>query len=291
MFDTRRKFQATLMTSGRSLGVADTDAPRSILPFALASGGDMRIWPDEGTGRNQYGTRTESAPEEISFASTTASNISPEGFAAATHAMARLLRAGSAPSLAPDEWFDEIRAALVGHLGIPGSRAILAASGTDAELLALGLAAALSPRPLTNIFIAPDETGNGIPQAAAGRHFSHMTALGQDVRRGDAILGLSPGRITVRTAPIRDAAGRPRDADAVDDDVVVMVEQELRHGRDVLLHVLDASKTGLRGVRRQTACALAALAPGRVRIGIDACQLRNPLAELRRDLADGFRSS
>jgi hypothetical protein len=115
-----------------------------------------------------------------------------------------------------------------------------------------------------------------------------MTALGQEVRRGDAILGLSSARVTVRTAPIRDAAGRPRDADAVDDDVVVMVEQELRHGRDVLLHVLDASKTGLRGVRRQTARALAALAPGRVRIVIDACQLRNPLAELRRDLADGF---
>jgi len=67
-----------------------------------------------------------------------------------------------------------------------------------------------------------------------------------------------------------------------------MVEQELRRGRDVLLHVLDASKTGLMGVTRETARSLAASAPGRVRVVIDACQLRNPLAQFRRDLADGF---
>ncbi len=75
---------------------------------------------------------------------------------------------------------------------------------------------------------------------------------------------------------------------AMDREAAVMVEQELRRGRDVLLHVLDASKTGLMAVTRQTARSLAAAAPGRVRVVIDACQLRSPLAQLQRDLADGF---
>jgi len=212
MSQTRRDPQTALAKSDQRLQPhADANNASASLSLMLAAGGDMRIWPDASSGRNQYGTRTTPSPGEISFASTTASNISPTGFAAAGRALSRLLGTAPEPAIAPEQWFDDLRDAIVDHLGLPGSKAILAASGTDAELLALGLVIGLAARPITNIYIAPDETGNGIPLAAAGRHFSHLTALGEMVASGQPIDGLSPDRIEVRTIAIRDAAGRPRE--------------------------------------------------------------------------------
>jgi len=270
--------------------VSHTNAkqPLSSVSLLLGSGGDRRIWSDAATGRNRYGTLTTPASDEISFSSTTASNVSAEGFKAADRALKRLVGTDSVTAIPYHEWFDEIRNGVRGTLGAANAEVILAASGTDVEILSLCLVAALSARPITNIFIAPDETGNGIPLAAAGRHFSDLTALGRAVESGELLDGLSPGRIDVRTVPIRNEAGEQRTPEAIDYDVAALVEQELRRGRDVLVHVLDTSKTGLEGVSRQTARQLAGAAPGRVRILIDACQLRCPLSQVRQDLEDGF---
>ncbi len=173
-------------------------------------------------------------------------------------------------------------------LGVPGAEAVLAASGTDAEVLAVALAAGLSPRPLTNIIIAPEETGSGVPLAAAGRHFSDYTALGVPVTAGSPIERLAPRGIDVAFVAIRDAMGRPRDPAAVDEEAAGAVERALRAGRDVLLHVLDTSKTGLAGLTRKAARFLMSSAPGRVRVAVDACQLRCRLTQVKRDLEDGF---
>jgi hypothetical protein len=271
-----------------SVSHANAEQPLSSVSLLLGSGGDRRIWADAATGRNRYGTLTTPAGDEISFSSTTASNVSAEGFAATDRALKRLVGTDSVTAVPYDEWFDDVRAGVRRSLGVADAEVILAASGTDAEILALCLVAGLSARPITNIFIAPDETGNGIPLAAAGRHFSDLTALGRAVESGELLEGLSAGRIDVRTIPIRNEAGEQRTREAIDYAVAGLVEQELRRGRDVLVHVLDTSKTGLEGVSRQTARELAAAAPGRVRILIDACQLRCPLSQLRQDLKDGF---
>lgn len=270
--------------------VSDTNAgqPLSSVSLLLGSGGDRRIWSDAVTGRNRYGTLTKPASDEISFSSTTASNVSAEGYAAADRALKRLVGADAVTSIPYDEWFDDVRDGVRRSLAVADAEVILAASGTDAEILALCLVAGLSARPITNIFIAPDETGNGIPLAAAGRHFSDLTALGRAVDSGELLEGLSAGRISVRTVPIRNETGEQRTREAIDYAVAELVEQELRSGRDVLVHVLDTSKTGLEGVSREAARQLAAAAPGRVRILIDACQLRCPLSQLRQDLKDGF---
>ena len=61
-----------------------------------------------------------------------------------------------------------------------------------------------------------------------------------------------------------------------------------RRGRGVLLHVLDTSKTGLAGPSREIAAQIAALAPERVLVLVDACQLRCPPDRLRADLDCGF---
>ncbi len=258
---------------------------RALLASMLASGGDPRIRPDPATGRNRYGTKTEPAPGEISFASTTANNISEAGFEAAARALGRLRGPGSG-SLS--DWFDEIRARIAGFLGIPGTEAILAASGTDAEILALAIASGLARLPLTNIVIASEETGSGVPLAGAGRHYSNRTPLGLPVTEGGAIEGIVGNGVEVAFIPIRDANGMPRNPACVDREAADAADRALRAGRDVLLHVLDTSKTGLAGVSREAARQILASAPGRVRVAVDACQLRCSLIQLKRDLADGF---
>jgi hypothetical protein len=260
----------------------------TFLWLMLASGGDPRIWLDPVTRRNRYGMKTTPAPDELSFASTTANTISAQGYAAAALAAGGLFPSGRALHLPLSQWFDEIRASVVNGLGVPGAEAVLAASGTDAEILAVALATGLAPRPLTNILIAPEETGSGVPLAAAGRHFSDCTALGVPVAAGSPIEGLALRGIEIVFVPIRDASGRARDPAAVDEEATAAVERELRKGRDVLLHVLDTSKTGLAGLTREAARFLMASAPGRVRVAVDACQLRCRLTQVKRDLEDGF---
>lgn len=271
-----------LLSHGKLAAKRDS---RDLVASLLAAGGDPRIWLDPVTGRNRYGTKTTPAPGEISFASTTANNISEAGFEAAARALDRLHGPGRG-SLC--EWFDEIRASIVRLLGIPRTEAILAASGTDAEVLALAIASGLARRPLTNIIAGPEETGSGIPLAGSGRHYSNRTPLGVPVTEGGAIEGLAGAGIEAAYIPIRDARGVPRDPAAVDVDAADAAERALRAGRDVLLHVLDTSKTGLAGVSREAARQIMASAPGRVRVAVDACQLRCSLTQVKRDLADGF---
>jgi hypothetical protein len=261
---------------------------RASVSLILASGGDERIWPDPISGRNRYGTRMLPAPDEIGFSSTTASNISETGFAAASRALERLFGFDGTSIVTPDQWCDEVRSRIAECFGVGERQVVLAASGTDAELLTLGLVAGLASRPITNVFVAPDETGHGIPLAAAGRHFAGLTALAQTVPRGQTVDGFEVAHIEVRTIAIRDESGRPRESQAVDRDVAIAVEEELKRGRDVLLHVLDTSKTGLTGPTPQLARDLIAVAPERLRVVVDACQLRCPISQIQRDLNDGF---
>jgi len=273
-------FLAKALTSNREA--------RASLGILLAEGGDPRIRLDPLTRRNRYGTATTPVCDEISFASTTANTISETGFEAAGRALDRLLTPNSASGLRIGQWFDEIRASITHFLGVPGSKAVLSPSGTDAEVLALALVAGLATGPLTNILIAPEETGSGVPMAASGLHFSDSTALGAPVAVGGPIDGLAAKGIEVAVVPIRDARGAPRDPEAIDQEAAQAVERELRRGRNVLLHVLDTSKTGLTSLTRQAARHLMASAPERVRVVVDACQLRCSLTQIKRDLDDGF---
>ena len=280
-----RALDARFSRIGQSDHLSHSPASVSLL---LGTGGDRRIWPDPVTRRNRYGTLAAPADDEISFSSTTASNVSGEGFLAAGIALRRLIDLESPSPVPYDEWFADIRQAIARSLGCVDAEIVLAASGTDAELIALCLFAGLSKRPLTNVLVAPDETGNGVPRAAAGCHYSDLTALGGAVEAGAPLEGLSPGRIEVRTIAIRNETGEPRSQHEIDADVIAAVERELRRDRDVLVHVLDTSKTGLPAVSRPAARHMAALAPGRVHIIVDACQLRGSISSLRKDLADGF---
>ena len=268
----------------------DTDegSRQASLGLMLSTGGDSRIWIDPYTGRNRYGVRTRPSPAEIAFASTTASTIRASGFARAGRAFRALLGSGRTATLSPEQWLSALRAQIATALGTPETHIILAASGTDAELIALALAAGASARALTNIVMAPAETGSGVPLAASGRHFLASTALGAEVTAGEPITAMAAESIDVAAIAIRNGDGTARTAAAIDQDAAEAVARALRQDRDVLLHVLDTSKTGLTGLTRATARQLRDLAPQRVRVVVDACQLRCRPAQIRQDLDDGF---
>ena len=258
------------------------------LRLLLASGGDERIWPDPLTGRSRYATTLPPAPDETWFSSSTASTISERGYHTALAALHALLGRDVRTSLQVQDWLCGVRSELLGLYARRGAEAVLAASGTDAELIALAIAERLMARPVTNIVVAPNETGSGVPKAAGGRHFLATSCLGGPVPVGQRLGGWQAADIEVECVDIRTPEGEPRNAAAVDLDVAIHAERALARGRGVLLHVLDTSKTGLAGPSRRTAARIAALAPERVTVLVDACQLRCPAHRLRADIDHGF---
>ncbi|MGA0600912.1 pyridoxal phosphate-dependent decarboxylase family protein [Caulobacter sp. KR2-114] len=264
--------------------VIPAPAAEAWLDLALAAGGDERLWRDPATGRNRYGVPAGMAGDEIWFSSSTASALSPRGRSAAAAALASLAEGTATPA----DLVDAIRARLKALYGAPGGEVVLSASGTDVEGLALGLVLAIRPGALTSIVIAPTEAGSGVPLAADGRFFLSSGALEPCVPLGERLPGLAAADIRVRNIAIREADGTPRAAATVDAEAEDQARHALADGRSVLLHVLDCSKTGLAGVTRAAARRIRALDPARVRVLVDACQLRCASAQLRADLADGF---
>ncbi|HEY1736754.1 MAG TPA: hypothetical protein VGG12_08910 [Methylovirgula sp.] len=260
----------------------------STLAMYLNSGGDERIKPDPLTGRTRYGTTAAPAEDEIWFSSSTASSPDPRSFAAAGEVLSRLIGGRSPDDRDVKSWFDRLRTRISDVFAIAGTEVVLTASGTEAEFVALSVAQALLERPLTNIVVAPTETGKGVMTAAEGRHFLPSSALGGAVANGAALHGFDGREIEVKSIAIRDEDGHRREAEAIDRDAATLVVQALEAGRDVLLHVLDASKTGLTGITRETARELARQARGRIAIVVDACQLRCQPAQLQQDLESGF---
>ncbi|HLY80862.1 MAG TPA: hypothetical protein VKQ70_15880, partial [Caulobacteraceae bacterium] len=248
-------------------------------------GGDDRIWLDPSSRRNRYGVPAAPAPDELWFSSSTASAIAPRGWAAAGVALEQLTTPGR-PCISSH--FDSLRQRLLGLYGAPGAGAVLAASGTEAELVTLSLALGLAGRPVSNIVIAPAETGSGVPAAAAGAHFLGRASLGGAVAQAQRLAGWEDAQVAVETIEIRSPRGALRAPADVDQEAAIKVDRAVAAGAFGLLHVLDASKTGHAGVSRSAAAQILARHPDRVLIVVDACQLRCAAADIRRDLEQGF---
>lgn len=265
-----------------SLEPQDADGRLALL---LASGGDERISLDPITRRNRYGVPAHPASDEIWLSSSTAQAISPRGWAAARLALDRLLSGETSPQALQEE----VRDQLARTYGPPDCEVILTGSGTEAELVVLGLALSRGKaRPITNIVTAPLETGRGVLSAAAGRHFLGQTAYGYGVPEGEPLTGWEDAAIRVETLEIRDGHGLLRDPAAIDAEATVRVERAVDAGHQVILHGLDASKTGQRGVSLRCAGVLAARFGSRVMAVMDACQLRCSPLRLRGQLRNGL---
>lgn len=261
----------------------------------MAEGGDARLAIDPSTGLNHYGCSHRPRPWAITFASSTASSLSERGFGGAEAARKRLATAclsGRSSQALGDET-ESVRHRIGVHYGLaPGCRVVLAPSGTDLEMAALALCCMPAPRagmarPVSNVLVAPEETGTGVPMAAAGRHFADDTARGRAVAKGALIAGF-PADTRVLPVAIRDQAGRMLPQEAVDRACVALVEAEAAQGRTVLLHRLDVSKTGLLAPGMGCIDALQAGLGDRLTLVVDACQARIDAARVRDYLGRGW---
>jgi hypothetical protein len=179
-----------------------------------------------------------------------------------------------------------VRAAIAAQLGLPsGALVVLAASGTDAELLALALAARPGQSVL-NVLVAPEESGSGVPYAAAAFHFADQTPAGLPVKRGTPIAGFPS--VGLRTIPGRDPAGQVRTSAEVIAACADAVQEAEGQGARAVLHLLDGSKTGYVLPEPTDMMHLARQHPTSVQVVVDACQGRGDPARMSRWLAEGW---
>ena len=247
--------------------------------WLMEQGGDARLATDPFTGLNGYGCSHRPRPWAVTFASSTASSCSERGYLGAEAARRRMIVASFSNSAkeAVTAEAERVRQALALHFMLPPETAVvLAASGTDSELIALALAAAAEERAVTNILLAPEETGSGVPAAARGRHFAIDTARGRPVPKGETVAGFRDDTSLVAIA-VRRPDGGVRPAAAVDADCVDAVAAAIAAGRRPVLHILDVSKTGLRAPSMSCAIALSSRHGNAMDVVVDACQTRlNP---------------
>ncbi|CAK0740770.1 conserved hypothetical protein [Gammaproteobacteria bacterium] len=216
--------------------------------YLIAKGGDTRLQIDPKTGLNAYGCSPRPRPWAITFASSTASSISERGYAAAEKARRRMINdaINGGIEYSQTKEMERIHQAISEYYGLSKEvRILVVPSGTDGELLALGVALSgdLS-RPLTNLLVGPEESGSGVPLAAAGHHFSTMTARGVAVAKGAVIDGV-PVNLEVLSVPIRTNDGTFRSITEITTECVASAEDAVARGRRVLFHIIDQSKTGL----------------------------------------------
>lgn len=268
---------------GEPIEPEDIEVVRALWPLLapaeaiMETGGDIRLQLDPQTRLNGYGASHLPRPWAITYASTTASSISERGYAAADTARraatAAMLRRGDRRPIAA--LLAAVRARLKRAYRVPREGAVvLAASGTDTELLALALAHAAEPaRPVLSILIAPDETGSGVPMAARGRHFAIATARGRAVAREAPVAGFraDTGLAAIR---LREASGEIRPLAKVEAEIAETLAAGIAAGRRVVLHALDCSKTGLLAPRLALLRALRVRFATGFDIVVDACQLR-----------------
>jgi hypothetical protein len=265
---------------------APTEARDARLRLLLAGGGDERLWLDPATRRNRYGVPASPAPDELWFSSSTACAISTQGWSAARDTLDRLTGEGQPCAIV--SWFDTLRTRLRALYAGPGDEVVLAGSGTEAELVTLFIGLALARGPIVNIVVAPAETGSGVPHAAAGRHFLGHASLGGRVAQGSRLADWADIDLETDAIEIRAPNGRLRAQADIDQEAALKVERRISQGAFVILHVLDASKTGRTGVSRAAARAIAARHGPRVLVTVDACQLRCPRRAIHDDVDAGF---
>ena len=174
-----------------------------------------------------------------------------------------------------------ILASLCGIGDIAGLDIVFAASGTDLHLLAAALVGGTPDRPLVAIDVEAEETGSGVPDALAGRHFSSHTALGETVASGAGV-GAHAAFVAV---PARDEGGALRATADVEVELDALVLGAATSGQRALLSVTDVSKTGLISPPLDVVLALARRFPRTLEVLVDACQFRLAPDTLRRPIS------
>lgn len=260
----------------------------SALEQLLVEGGDARIALDPHIGLNRYGCQATPDTGLMAFGSSTASVISPAGFAAAAHVRQRLLNAAGVepPAVTYERELNRIRLALLrlcALADLPDLDVIFGASGTDLHAIASQLAGGTASLPARVIMAEAAETGSGVSAALAGRAPGPRAAQEETAPE---IRGCSVREITPVALRLDD--GTPREMAAVDAEVESLVRDAVALGRRVLLILVDHSKTGMIAPSLACVAALHRRWPETVEVLVDACQFRIAPSTLRAYLEQGF---
>jgi hypothetical protein len=269
------------------VALAELFAP---LDHLLLSGGDARIAVDPRSGLNGYGSQAFASDAAAGFSSSTAAPISQRACDRAGAARDALMQAAISDGLeqAFDARMEAMREALRAHLGLrqSGVEVVFSASGTDSQLQALFLARALLGPDLVSI-AAADQTGNSTALTSRGLHFGETTANGSKVRKGEAVCSRA-GAVSSVGLPLRGAHGEPGSTAECDRRVADAVERAIAAGSNVMLQVMDCSKLGWRVPSDRCIADLMGRWPERLRVVVDACQMRSPRRRIAACLERGY---
>ena len=257
------------------------------LPIVLLEGGDDRLAIDPTTGLNSYGCAPSPRAGVIAFSSSTASTISERAWRRAKFARAVLRRELSHQSLADalDSRVEATRRSLKTYLGLHDADVVFSSSGTDSQLHAHTFARMLMGGPLATIVVGADQTGSGTVFTSRGCHFSRITALGREVRKGDP--ACATGDADSIGIPLIGEDGIARSLAEIDDAVTEAVERCVATGRKVVLQTMEASKLGWRAPSDACVDAVQKRWPDAVQVVVDACQWRSPPERLQAWLERG----
>ena len=192
------------------------------------------------------------APHEIWFSSTSAAAPSLFAQAAGLATLARLMEREETQGPNLSGWFEDLRAKIAARFGAQETAVMLAPSAAAARDLARAVAYAIHGQ-------APWELSAGAAES-------------QDMSLNADALDIA----------LRHPDGRARDAIAIDGAAVKAARVM---GGPMLLHLLDQSLSGLSGVSRASAQAIAQGHPALTLV--DASMMRAPPERLRADLAAG----
>lgn len=259
----------------------------------LSAGGDSRLYVDPASGLNRYGTAPRPRPEAIQFSSSTATSVSDDGFmlceALRWDLLMHELNEDSIPGRLRAGLVDAIGEEIMAHLGLSSDEGdiVLAPSGTDTELLAVMLSLSIQDDcPLTNILVAPEESGRGMLFAGGGLYFDDVAASGAPVIKGRPAW---PGRdIRVIPSPIRDKEGRRLPDASIEENLTALAKSALTEKRRVLLHGLVSSKTGLSAPHVEALERIASLDSDNIDVVIDSCQMRVSLRQIGEWVRQGW---
>ena len=254
----------------------------------LSMGGDSRIICDPVSGLNQYGSPPWPEPMALAYGSCTASTISLEAFTAAQVLLQRLKNGASG---GVETEFDHVRGELASSCGIasvPETGIIFAASGTDIHLIAAQMAGSTIKDSFPLLIVMPEdaETGTGVPAALAARHYSENAAMAGPVCKGERLKDART--VEIINVPSRDLEGVPVPLDELDARIEALVDHAVTAGQNVMLVVLDLSKTGLLAPSPYCAVRLKRRHPEMVDVLIDACQFRLAPCSVRYYVDQGF---
>jgi len=251
----------------------------------LTIGGDERIVPAHADGTNKY-FASPFPRETVTYASSTANDISPAAFA---HIAAFVGEHSIAPQISGAHYAGHLaalRSRIAAAYSLPtGTDIAFSASGTDLEYIALQAFAGRAAHGIHNVLLGADEVGSGCILSAHGQYFASQTALDIATDKGVAVAGLGP--VSLTEISVRNGFGDASGSALIVAGMRSQIEHAIAAGQFALLHVVHGSKTGLILPHLDDIDALIARYGDGIGFVVDACQARITSAAIADYLARG----